>query len=243
MPIVSRRAFCAIAGLAAATACDRTPDGSVLRLGYLTNVTHAPALTGIESGRFAAALRPVRLEPHSFNAGPAAMEALLAEALDVAYLGPSPAVAGFLRSRGQAACVVAGATSGGASFVVRAAAGIHGPGDLHHKRIATPQLGNTQDIALRTYLRENGLAPTERGGDVQVTPLGNPDIMGQFQLGHLDGAWVPEPWATRLQIEAGGVLLFDERDRWTGRRFATTVVVARRAFLVHQVQMCRSSTG
>jgi NitT/TauT family transport system substrate-binding protein len=211
--------------------CSRPVDPTSLRLGYFANVTHAPALTGVESGRFQRALGSVRIETRTFNAGPAALGALLGGAVDVVYVGPSPALAAFVRSRGQALRVIAGATSGGALFVVRPESHIASPEDLHGKRLATPQLGNTQDIALRTYLAEHGLSPTERGGDVRVTPLANPDILAQFRLGHLDGAWVPEPWATRLVQEAGARVFIDERDLWPGGRFATTVLVARTEYL------------
>jgi NitT/TauT family transport system substrate-binding protein len=234
---VPRRALFALVTLfalvALCAACSRPVDPAVLRLGYFATLTHAPALTGVESGRFARALSPVRLETRTFNAGPAAMEALLGGAIDVAYVGPSPALSAFLRSRGRALRVIAGAASGGALFVVRPAAGIRTAADLHHRRLATPQLGNTQDVALRTYLAAHGLSPEEQGGDVQVIPLSNADILTQFRLGHLDGAWVPEPWASRLQLEAGGVVFHDERDLWPARRFATTVVVARTEYLHH----------
>ena len=206
----------AVVTVALPGACSRPVDPARLRVGYFPNVTHAPALTGVESGRFAQALAPVRLEPTTFTAGPSAMGALLGGAIDVAYLGPNPALAGYLRSRGEAVRVVSGVASGGALFVVRPDAGIRRPEDLRGKRLATPQLGNTQDVALRSFLAAHALVPREHGGDVTVLPLSNPDILAQFQLGHLDGAWVPEPWASRLVIEAGGKVFLDERDLWPG---------------------------
>ncbi len=226
----SRRAL--LVGALAAAACRKRPtDRTQLRLGYFPNLTHAPALTGIGSGRFARALGGVRLVTHAFNAGPAAIEALLAHELDLTYVGPIPAAAGFVRTHGRALRVVAGAASGGTSFVVRRAANIRGPNDLHGKRIASPQVGNTQDVALRHYLAEHQLATADRGGDVNLTAIENANILSLFQQGSLDGAWVPEPWASRLVRDAGGEVLVDERDLWPGRAFAITLLVARRRFL------------
>jgi NitT/TauT family transport system substrate-binding protein len=196
-----------------------------LRLGFFPNLTHGPALVGLQRGDFAKALAPLTIDPKPFNAGPEAMEALFAGALDACYVGPAPAINGYLRSHGEALVIVAGAAQNGAGLVVRKEANIHGPGDLHGKKLASPQLGNTQDVALRMYLKENGLAPKDRGGDVQVMPLANADILALMKQKELDGAWVPEPWTTRLIDEAGGVLLLDEKDRWPGKKFPTTVLV------------------
>ncbi len=219
------------AGLAAAACRKRPTDATALRLGSFPNLTHAPALTGVTSGRFARALGSTRLAHHAFNAGPAAIEALMAGALDATFVGPIPAAAGFVRSHGAALTVVAGAASGGTSFVVRRAANIRGPGDLRGKRLAAPQIGNTQDVALRHYLASNNLASTDRGGDVQLTAVENANILSLFQQGGLDGAWVPEPWASRLVLEAGGEVLVDERDLWPSRAFAITLLVARTQYL------------
>jgi NitT/TauT family transport system substrate-binding protein len=195
-------------------------------VGYFPNVTHAQALVGVDDGTFARALGG-RLDAKMFNAGPAAMEALLAGDLDASYVGPGPAVIAFLRSRGEGLRVVAGAASGGAALVVRDA---RGPGDLAGKRVASPQLGNTQDVALRTWLGKNGLATTRGPRGVEVTPLSNPDILSMFARGDLAGAWVPEPWGARLVHEAGGRILVDEASLWEEGRFPTTVlVVSRRA--------------
>jgi NitT/TauT family transport system substrate-binding protein len=204
---------------------------AVLRLGYFPNLTHAAAMNGVESGRFASAMRGVRLETRLFNAGPAAMEALLSGALDIVYVGPSPALNAWNATRGRGLRVIAGAASGGTLFVVRPAANIRDARDLHGKRIGTPQLGNTQDVALRSYLRDHGLDSTERGGDVTVVPIANSEILTQFRLGHLDGAWVPEPWASRLIAEAGATIFVDERDIWPDHRFPITLVVARQQYL------------
>ncbi len=210
------------AALAGLSGCQRRPSPAAkLRLGYLPNVTHAQALVGLSQGDFARALGG-RLEARAFNAGPAVMEALLGGDLDVAYVGPGPAAMAFLRTRGEAIRVVAGAASGGASLVVRDA---RGPADLAGQRVGSPQLGNTQDVALRTWLRRSGLAEGDGPGAVRVTPVPNPDLIGLFTRGELAGAWVPEPWAARL-VAAGGRILVDERTLWEGGRFPTTLVVA-----------------
>ena len=162
-----------------------------------------------------------------FNAGPAAMEALLAGELDASYVGAGPAVIAYLRSRGEGLRVVAGAVSGGAVLVVRDA---RRPEDLVGKRVGSPQLGNTQDVALRTWLRAHGLSDQRGPRGVEVTPLANPDLLTMFARGDLAGAWVAEPWGARLVAEAGGRILLDERTLWEGGRFPTTIlVVSRRA--------------
>ncbi|MGH2720027.1 MAG: ABC transporter substrate-binding protein [Actinomycetota bacterium] len=203
-----------------------------LRLCYFANLTHAPALVGVDSGSFQAALgATTRLEPVLFNAGPTAMQALLApDSLDATFIGPNPALTAYLRSEGAAVRVVAGAAAGGASLVVTPSIG--GPGDLKGKTLSTPQLGNTQDVALRVWLEEQGLETTkEGGGDVAVRPQDNAQILTSFATGQIDGAWVPEPWATRLVTEAGGKVLVDERDLWPGGQFATTLLLVRTDFL------------
>jgi NitT/TauT family transport system substrate-binding protein len=203
-----------------------------VRLAYFPNLTHAAGLVGVERGTFQQALGSnVTLDVKAFNAGPALIEALMAGEIDLAYVGPNPAINGYVRSRGQVLRVIAGASSGGALFVVRPAAAINRPDDLRGKKIATPQLGGTQDVALRHYLREHNLQTTDRGGLVTVIPAAPADILTLFRQGHIDGAWVPEPWATRLVLEGQGRILFDERDRWPQRQFVSTVVIASSKFL------------
>ena len=209
-----------VAAAALAGCARERPEERPFRLGFSPNVTHAQALVGVEDGTFARALGG-RLETRTFNAGPAAMEALFSGDLDASYVGPGPAIIAFLRSRGEALRVVAGAASGGAVLVVRDATR---PQDLAGKRVASPQLGNTQDVALRTWLRAQGLAEGGRHG-VEVTPLASSDILSMFARAELAGAWVPEPWGARLVGEAGGTVLVDERDLWPGGRFPTTVLV------------------
>jgi NitT/TauT family transport system substrate-binding protein len=204
----------------------------VIRVGYFPNITHSQALLGLARGDFQRALGPgVVIQPVVFNAGPSAIEALFARRLDLAYVGPNPAINGFVQSRGRALRIVAGATSGGAALVVGREAEIHGPADLGGKRLATPQLGNTQDVALRDYLAQHGLRPAERGGTVQVIPTPNPQILDLLRRGEIDGAWVPEPWASRLVVEGGGTILLDERALWPNGDFVTAHVIVAAGFL------------
>jgi NitT/TauT family transport system substrate-binding protein len=201
-----------------------------LRLGYFANVTHAGAVYGVGAGTFAEELGATRLKTQVFNAGPAAVEALFAGSLDAAYLGPNPAVNGFVKSRGEALRIVAGATSGGASLVVRK--GITDPQQLRGRKLASPQTGGTQDIALRTWLGEQGFRVDEDGGgDVVIRAQENASTLSEFQAGRIAGAWVPEPWASRLVLEGGGQVLVDEKDLWPGGRFVTTHLVVRTQFL------------
>jgi NitT/TauT family transport system substrate-binding protein len=216
-------------------ACGDSPEAGgappVVRLGYFANVTHAPAIVALEQGFFGEALGAgVSLEPRSFNAGPEAVEALFSEALDLTYIGPNPAINAFAQSGGEAIRIVAGATSGGAALVVQP--GITQPADLVGRKLATPQLGNTQDVALRSWLKEQGLsANLEGGGDVSVRPQANAQTLETFRAGEIQGAWVPEPWATRLVLEGGGAVLVDERSLWPDGKFVTTHLIVRTKFL------------
>ncbi len=207
-------------------------DGTAVRVAYFPNITHSQALIGLARGDFAEALGPqVTINAKAFNAGPSEIEAMFAGEIDLGYIGPNPAVNGYVQSEGEALRVIAGATNGGAAFIVRPEAGIHSAADLNGKRIASPQLGNTQDVALRAYLAENGLQTTEQGGTVEVIPTANPDILDLFRRGEIDGAWVPEPWAARLIVEGGGELFIDERTLWPDGDFTTAVLIVRTEFL------------
>jgi NitT/TauT family transport system substrate-binding protein len=205
---------------------------TIIRVGHFPNLTHGQALLGRSNGSFEKALNPKAIiRWKAFNAGPAVIEALFAEELDLAYIGPSPAINAFVRSNGDALRVVAGATSGGAALIVRSDSGIQKPEDFHGKRVATPQFANTQDIALRDWLSKHGLKTRERGGDVQVIPIANPDQLTLFVQKQIDAAWAPEPWATRLIREAGGKLLVDERNEWPNGQFASALVIVSKKFL------------
>lgn len=219
---------------AAAVGSPIPKKGGTVHLGYFPNVTHAPAIAGVEGGFFAKALGPgVKLQTSAFSAGPAAIEALLSGAIDATYIGPNPAINGFVRSNGKALRIVAGSTSGGAFLVVKPQ--IRTADDLKGKKIATPQLGGTQDVALRYWLKTKGLSTTlEGGGDVSVVPQENSQTLETFRSGAIDGAWVPEPWATRLILEGGAKVLVDERDLWPKQSFTTTILIARTEFLAER---------
>ena len=225
-----KRSLLLCLAVVAASGCKKgsSPSGP-LRLGYFPNVTHAQPLVGVADGTFARVVgKPI--ETKTFNAGPAAMEALLSGSLDLTYVGPSPAINSYIKSKGGLR-VIAGACSGGAVFITRTASSA---AELKGKKVASPQLGNTQDVALRHWLRENGLkAPTayDRSGDVELSPISNADIMTLFKMGQLEGAWVPEPWGARLIAEAGGKILIDERKLWENGAFPTTLLVASKAVL------------
>jgi NitT/TauT family transport system substrate-binding protein len=227
-----RRSFRVLAAaLALALGCSRSRDPSgPLRLGFFPNLTHAQAMVGGADGTFARALGG-QFDARSFNAGPAAMEALLAGDLDMSYVGATPAIVAYVRSSGRLQ-IVAGALSGGAALVVRDALR---PGDLKGKKVASPQVGNTQDVALRFWLEQNGLDASDLPGrQVSVLPMNNAEIFGLFAQRRLDAAWVPEPWVSRLVREAGGRILVDERSLWPGGRFPTTVLVATAAAIAQR---------
>ncbi len=214
-----------------ATPTDFPDSGPVtLRLGYYANVTHAVPLVGLNNGIFQQELgSSVSIDQKTFNAGPDVINALFAGALDASYIGQSPAVNGYVQSDGNDVRIVSGAASGGASLVVQP--GIAQPSDLKGKKIASPQLGNTQDISLRNWLKQNGIPATENGGDVQVIPTANADSLTAFENKQIDGAWVPEPWGTRLVQEGAGHVLVNENDLWPNGQFATTVLIVRTDFL------------
>lgn len=241
MPLSRRRFTASLPALALAGACRQQVENTgALRLGYFANITHAPALVGVERRLFREQLAGlgVELETFTFNAGPAAIEGLLSGALDATYVGPNPAVNAFVKSRG-AVRVIAGAASGGAFFVVRP--DITGAADLRGKRVSAPQLGGTQDVALRTWLNSQGFTVDAfGGGDVSVTPMENAQTLERFQAGEIVGAWVPEPWATRLQLEGGGKILVDERDLWPDRRYTTTVLLVREGQLAVRPDVYRA---
>ena len=202
-----------------------------LRLGFFPNLTHAPALIGINKGFFGSALgNDVKLEAKTFNAGGDAVTAILSNSIDATFVGPNPTVNAFAQSHGQAIRVIAGATSGGALLVVTPS--IKSVADLKGKKIADPQLGATQDVALRWYLKSQGLnADASGGGDVNVLPQDNAQTLAAFKQGQIDGAWLPEPWASRLVIEGGAKALVDERDLWPQGKFVTTNLIVRTDFL------------
>jgi NitT/TauT family transport system substrate-binding protein len=230
----------AVVVLAGAAACGSSGDddaggaagtAGTLRLGYFPNVTHATPVVGVAKDFFARRLGGTNLETQTFNAGPAEVEALLGGDLDAGYLGPNPAINAYAKTKGEGIRIIAGATSGGAQLVVQP--GIGSAADLRGRRIASPQLGNTQDVALRAWLKAQGLTPSSQGekGDVQVEPQDNATTLQLFQDRKIDGAWVPEPWASRLVLDGGGTVLVDEKTLWPGGKFVTTHLVVRTEFL------------
>jgi NitT/TauT family transport system substrate-binding protein len=226
------RALIGLVALLASTGVRGQNAPVVIRAGHFPNITHSQGVIGQASGWFEKAVAPeARVDWKIFNAGPSAIEALFAGAIDLTYIGPNPAINGYVRSQGEALRIVAGATSGGAALVVRADSGIQKPEDFHGKKIASPQMGNTQDVALRGWLNGHGLKLREKGGDVQVIPIANPDQLTLFLKREIDGAWAPEPWASRLIREANGRLFLDERDLWPKGQFVTTHLIVSTKFL------------
>jgi NitT/TauT family transport system substrate-binding protein len=205
----------------------------LLRIGYFPNINHAQAVIGFGTGEFQKEFGSnIQVQPYIFNAGSSAIQALLANRIDATYVGPGPAVNGYVASQGKGLRIISGAASGGAVFVVRNDSGINSPKDFANKVFASPQLGNTQDIALRNYLHSKGYQTKDQGGNVTVTPVDNPIILTLFLKKQIDGAWVPEPWGARLVNEAGGKILVDERTLWPpDGKFVTANVVARTDYL------------
>ncbi|MEU8224782.1 ABC transporter substrate-binding protein [Kribbella sp. NPDC048915] len=207
----------------AAAANDKGP-ATELRLGYFPNVTHAAALVGLGNGLFAKELGDTKLVPTQFNAGPEAVGALLGGSLDASFIGSGPAINAYAKSNGEAVRLIAGATSGGAQLVVRPT--ITKPADLVGKTVVTPQLGNTQDVSLKKWLAEQKLT-----GKVKVTNLANAQTLDAFKNGAVDAAWLPEPWSSRLVLDAGAKVLLDEASLWPDGKFPTTVLIVRTKFL------------
>lgn len=233
----SLAALAALTALAGCSRIDRGEDAPAqdrgaaaeVRLGYFPNVTHAAALIGVDKGLFTAELGGTRLTTQTFNAGPEAVNALLGGSLDVAYLGSGPAINAYAKSDGKAVRLVAGAVSGGAQLVV--APGIDSPEDLRGRVVATPQLANTQDVALKRWLADQGLPVGADPSQVIVTNADNAKALDLFRRGDVHAAWAPEPWSSRLVLEAGAEVLVDEADLWEGGKFPTTVLLARTRFL------------
>jgi NitT/TauT family transport system substrate-binding protein len=210
-----------------------------VRVGHFPNITHiqglvAHGLSRAGRGWFEPRLGPdVTLQWFVYNAGPSAMEALFAGSIDLTYVGPSPAINAYARSRGEDIRVIAGAAEGGAGLVVQPDANLHRAEDFRGRKIGTPELGNTQDVAARAWLTAGGLRITLTGGDAQVIPTANPDQLALFRTKQLDAVWTVEPWLSRLQREAGGVLLLEEKDA------VTTVLVSSARFLRERRDVAR----
>jgi NitT/TauT family transport system substrate-binding protein len=202
-----------------------------LRLGFLANITHEPALVGLAKGFFAKDLgQNVTLKTTVFSTGTEETTALLAGQLDAAYVGPNPAINAWQKSNGTAIKIISGAASGGASLVVKK--GITSAAQLKGKSLATPSLGNTQDVALRFWLKEHGLTTTPTGGgDMSIKPIKpNSAAVLEFASGQIDGGWEPEPYATEMVLD-GGTRLVNEASLWPGGKFVTTNLVVTQSFL------------
>lgn len=206
-------------------------ESGVIRIGYFPNVNHAQAVIGLGRGDFQRALEGIEVTPQVFNAGPQVIEAMLAGHVDVAYVGPNPAINGYVVSNGTLLRVISGAASGGAVLVVRNDAGIQSIDDFDGKKFASPQLGNTQDVALRKYLVDNGFETTENGGTVEVLPAKTSDIVTLMLKKEIDGAWVPEPWGAKLVKEANARIFVDERTLWPNGEFVTAHIIVSTEYL------------
>ncbi|MPZ08251.1 MAG: PhnD/SsuA/transferrin family substrate-binding protein [Nitrososphaeraceae archaeon] len=226
-------------------------ESNVLRMGYFPNLNHAQVIIGLANGNFQKALSEddtksgekrevVRIKEYVFSAGPSVIEALFAGQIDIAYVGPIPAINGYLVSNGERIRIISGSASGGAVFVVRNDSGINSINDLGEKRFASPQLGNTQDVALRKYLTQNGYKTVEKGGNVTVVPVKPSDIVTLMLKKEIDGAWVPEPWGARLVAEADGRIFLDERDLWLpDGKFVTTNIIVRSEYLKNNPEIVK----
>jgi sulfonate transport system substrate-binding protein len=226
------RASAVVAAIALALL--RSPAASAettMRIGHFPNITHIQALVAHGFSRqgkgwFEQRLgADVKIEWYIYNAGPSAMEAMFAKSIDVTYVGPSPAINAYAKSGGREVRIIAGSVNGGSALVIQGDSTLKTPADFRGKKIATPQFGNTQDVAARAWLIAGGLKITQTGGDAQVVPTPNPDQLLLFRQKQLDAVWAVEPWISRLEQEAGGRILVDDHDA------ITTVLVSRTDFL------------
>jgi NitT/TauT family transport system substrate-binding protein len=214
-------------------------QGTTIRVGHFPNITHVQAVVAHHlsrkgNGWFEQRLGPdIRIEWFVYNAGPSAMEAIFANSIDLTYVGPSPAINAYAKSRGDEVRIIAGAVDGGAALVVQAGSSLAVAADFKGKKIATPQLGNTQDVAARAWLAAGGLKITQTGGDAHVVPTANPDQLSLFRQKQLDAVWTVEPWVSRLETEADGKVLVEEADA------VTTVLVSSAKFLKERRELVK----
>jgi NitT/TauT family transport system substrate-binding protein len=231
--LISVLAFTGISTSAnAATPKPTAGISKIIRIGYFANVTHAPALVAKDKLIFERAFTKegTKVEWITFNAGPSAIEAFKGGAIDVSFIGPNPSIAGYASTKGTLIRIIAGSTANGAQLIVKPS--ITTVADFAGKKIASPQLGNTQDVALRSWLSSQNYKTSITGaGDVTVIPTENAQTLTLFQRGDIDGAWVPEPWASRLVLEAGGSVFLDEKDIWPKKQFLTTQLIAQTTFV------------
>jgi NitT/TauT family transport system substrate-binding protein len=228
LTVVGLLAACSRADEPAASAPAQATPAAELRLGYFPNITHAPAIIGVAQDFFTQELGSTKLTTQTFNAGPDEVNALLGGSLDAAFIGSSPAINAFAKSNGEAVRLVAGSTSAGAQLVT--APDITAPDQLKGKVIATPQLGNTQDVALKKWLKANNLTAGDGPDAVTVQNIENSKTLDLFKQGQVAGGWLPEPWSSRL-VDAGAKVLVDEKTLWPGGNFPTTVLIVRTDYL------------
>jgi len=234
-----KKCICLAAGLTFLLGLRASAEGQTVRFGHFPNITHAQgviahALSRQGKGWFEERLGPnVKVQWYTYNAGPSAMEAIFAGSLDVTYVGPNPALNAYFKSNGEEIRIISGAATGGAALVVHNDGKIAKPADFRGKKIATPQLGNTQDISCRAWLKQQGFNVTFTGGDVTVIPTANPDQLPLFQRGGVDAVWTVEPWITRLEREAGGKVFREETD------VITTWLASSAKFLKEQRELAK----
>ena len=212
-----------------------------LRVAFFPSIGHAVPIVGLENGIFQQEIgNKIEIETKIFDSGPQVIESIFASSIDIAYVGPGPIINGFLKSDGNDIKILSGAASGGASFIVQPNSGLDSIENFNGKRIASPQISNSQDVSLRYYLESNGLKPVEKGGTVFVLNISNPDIYTLFAKGDIDGAWVSEPWATLLVEELDGVRLFNEEKLWPGEQFASVLLIARTNYLENNPEIIQN---
>ena len=203
-----------------------------IRVAFFPSIIHAVPIVGMENQTFADNLdTDLAIQVKIFDSGPQVIESIFSNSVDIAYVGPGPVINGFLKSDGKDLKILAGAANGGASFVIQKNSGLEMIENYSGKRVAAPQISNTQDVSLRHYLAENGLKSAEKGGDVFVLNISNPDIYTLFAKGDIDGAWVPEPWATMLVEELNGTRLYDESEFWPENQFSSVLLIGRSDYI------------
>ena len=203
-----------------------------IRIAFFPSIIHAVPIVGMENQTFSENLdTDLDIQVKIFDSGPQVIESIFSNSVDLAYVGPGPVINGYLKSDGKDLKILASAANGGASFVIQKNSGLESIENYSWKRIAAPQISNTQDVSLRHYLAENGLISAEKGGDVFVLNISNPDIYTLFAKGDIDGAWVPEPWATMLVEELDGIRLFDENEFWPENKFSSVLLIGRADYI------------
>jgi NitT/TauT family transport system substrate-binding protein len=233
-------AIAACSGPAVGPSARGSVDANKIRIGYFPNLTHPQALLAQNLARDGKAWFEPRLgqgitiEWFAYNAGPSAMEAIFARSIDLAYVGPSPAINAYTRANGAEIRIVAGAVAGGSALVVHSDSPLRQASDFRGKRIATPQLGNTQDVAARAWLADGGLVTTLLGGDAQVIPTANADQLTLFKSKALDAVWTVEPWVARLELEARAKIIFEDRDSPTTVLAASVTMLQQRRELLRR---------